>query len=115
MERFLQRLLKWRISWPFVGFLLQFFFPTLGERAMKAVFAAVLSVGSVLYAAVLPPYVLLRSEDAVRYQIAASRYNPAHAALTMDLVAVPTLTGLPEATPVSSTCSPPLTISCRPH
>jgi len=55
-----------------------------------------------------------RCEDAVRYQIMASRYNPAHAALTMDLVPVQTLTGLPEATPVSFTCSPALTIRCRP-
>jgi hypothetical protein len=73
---------------------------------------SILALGPVLYAAVLPPQVVLSSEEAVRYQIMASHYNPAHAALTMDLVAVPTLTGLPEAT---STCSPVLTTSCRSH
>ena len=105
-----------QISWALAAFLLKlwdYFFPTLGERAVQWVGVCILAVGSAFYAAVLPPRIVLSPEQAVRYQILASRYNPAHAALTMDLVAVPTLTDLPEATPVSSTCSPALTINCR--
>jgi hypothetical protein len=77
------------------------------------VWVSTVYLGSQLIAAVSPPPPFLRSEDAVRYQILTSRYNP-HAGLPMDLVAVPTPTGLPEATPVSFTCSPALTIRCRP-
>jgi hypothetical protein len=83
----LKRVFTWRI-WALIGFVLQYCFPTLGEREVQWIGVCVLAVGSALYAAVLPPSLTLPPEDTVRYQIMASRYNPAHAALTMDLVAV---------------------------
>jgi len=64
MRRFFNRLVSWRF-WPFIGFLLQFFFPKLGEKTVAWLWLTVLYFNAQLTAVPSPPAGIVYDQLAV--------------------------------------------------